>query len=159
MYRKLIDSAKNSYSQYASNPEFIQPLPLFGYSSDRQSFGNLNKKNIMLKPSLDLNRDHIFGHRLAPIELVEYGDLQCPNCAEVYPEIKMLQELMGSQLKFAFRHYPLPHLHPMALDAAVACELAALQEKFWHMHDMIFEIRNSCPAPVSCTSRKRSKWI
>ena len=93
----------------------------------------------MLTPSLDMGRDHVFGHRFAQIELVEYGDLQCAKCADVYPEIKMLQEFLGSQLIFSFRHYPLPHLHPMALEAAVACELAAPQDKFWHMHDIIFE--------------------
>ena len=46
---------------------------------------------------------------------------------------------MGNQLKYAFRHYPLPQIHPLALDAAISCEIAAIQGKFWYMHDMIFE--------------------
>jgi protein-disulfide isomerase len=93
----------------------------------------------MLKPLLDATRDHIFGWLFAPIELVQYGDLQCPHCAAVYPDIKQLQEVMGNQLKYAFRHYPLPQFHALALDAAIACEMAALQDKFWYMHDLIFE--------------------
>jgi protein-disulfide isomerase len=93
----------------------------------------------MLKPLLDINADHFFGYKYAPIELVMYGDFQCEYCALVYSEIKLLQQIMGNQLKYAFRHYPLPNLHPLALDAAVATEMAALQGKFWQMHDIIFE--------------------
>lgn len=93
----------------------------------------------MLVPSLDPDRDHISGWRFAPVELVQYGDLQCPHCADVYPCIKQLQEIMGDQLRFAFRHYPLPQLHSLALDAAISCEIAAIHGKFWYMHDMIFE--------------------
>ena len=93
----------------------------------------------MLQPLLDETHDHIFGWRFAPVEIVQYGDLQCPHCAAVYPDIKRLQEIMGDLLKFAFRHHPLPQIHPLALDAAIACEMAALQDKFWQMHDIIFE--------------------
>ncbi len=93
----------------------------------------------MLKYLFDHTRDHYCGYPLAPIELIEYGDFQCEHCAAVYPEIKMLQEKMGNQLKFVFRHYPLSAIHPIAFDAAVSTEAASLQEKFWYMHDIIFE--------------------
>jgi protein-disulfide isomerase len=93
----------------------------------------------MLQPLLDATRDHIYGWRFAPIELVQYGDLQCPYCAALYTDVKRLQDIMGDQLKVAFRHYPFPQIHPLALDAAIACEKAALQNKFWYMHDIIFE--------------------
>ncbi|KIC92628.1 DsbA family protein [Flavihumibacter solisilvae] len=93
----------------------------------------------MLQPELDSSRDHISGNGFATITLIEYGDFQCPHCAEVYPEIKMLQEVMGDQLKFAFRHYPLQNLHPLALEAAVVTEAAAQLDRFWYMHDLIFE--------------------
>jgi protein-disulfide isomerase len=29
--------------------------------------------------------DYLFGSSHAPIELVEYGDYQCPYCGKVYP--------------------------------------------------------------------------
>lgn len=93
----------------------------------------------MLQPPLAPSRDHLAGDPFAPIELVQYGDFQCPHCASIYPAIKQLQEVMGDHLKYAFRHYPQPQLHPLSLDAAIACELAGLQGKFWYMHDMIFE--------------------
>ncbi|MEO6315264.1 MAG: thioredoxin domain-containing protein [Chitinophagaceae bacterium] len=87
----------------------------------------------------DPNRDHYYGALDAPVELIEYGDFQCRHCADVYVQIKLVQEMLGSQVKFVFRQYPLPALHPMALDAAVAAEAAAQQNKFWYMHDMIYE--------------------
>ena len=95
----------------------------------------------MLKYLFDHKRDHYYGYPLAPIELIEYGDFQCEHSATVYPEIKMLQERMGNRLKFVFRHYPLPAIHPIAIDAAVASEAAALigELSFWRMHDIIFE--------------------
>jgi protein-disulfide isomerase len=93
----------------------------------------------MLQPNFRTDYDHFQGNPVAPIELIQYGDFQCPYCAEVYPVIKWLQDSFGDQLKFVYRHYPIPTRHPLSLPAAVAAEAAALQGKFWHMHDMIYE--------------------
>jgi protein-disulfide isomerase len=95
----------------------------------------------MLKPLFDSRTDHFSGSVTASIELVQYGDFYCNNCETVYSEIKLLQEIMVSRLKFVFRHFPLPNIHPVSLEAAIAAEAAALQQKFWHMHDIIFENR------------------
>ncbi|MET0638081.1 MAG: thioredoxin domain-containing protein [Chitinophagaceae bacterium] len=92
-----------------------------------------------LKLPVDANRDRILGSPGASVELVQYGDFQCEHCAAVYAHIKFLQESLGKQLRFVFRHYPLVVLHPLSLDAAVASEAAGLQGKFWQMHDLIFE--------------------
>jgi protein-disulfide isomerase len=83
--------------------------------------------------------DHYSGCPLAPIELIQYGDFQCAYCAETYLVIKILQECFGDLLKFVFRHYPMPNHYPLSLQAAIASEAAALQGKFWYMHDMIYE--------------------
>jgi protein-disulfide isomerase len=93
----------------------------------------------MLHPNFRTDYDHYQGCLLAPIELIQYGDFQCEHCAEVYPVIKWLQDSYGDLLKFVYRHYPIPTRHPLSLQAAVATEAAALQGKFWHMHDMIYE--------------------
>ncbi len=84
-------------------------------------------------------KDHIQGNKDAPLELVEYGDYQCPHCGHAYPIIKALQEVLGDQLKFVFRNFPLTEVHPDAFNAAVAAEAAGLQNRFWEMHDIIFE--------------------
>lgn len=93
----------------------------------------------MLKMPFCIKRDHFIGDAAAPIELIQYGDFQCGYSGSVYTAIKMLQQYLGDQLKFIFRHFPLPSVHPLALEAAVASEAAALQDKFWPMHDKIFE--------------------
>src|SRR5438445_9734641 len=84
-------------------------------------------------------RDHIEGHEDAPVTLVEYGDYQCPYCGAAYPVVKRLQKKLGKKLRFVFRNFPLTQMHPFAMVAAGAAEAAALQGKFWEMHDLIFE--------------------
>jgi protein-disulfide isomerase len=84
-------------------------------------------------------RDHAQGPVDAPLTLVEYGDYQCPYCGAAYPVVKRLQKTLGKKLSFVFRNFPLTQSHPYALIAAEAAEAAALQGKFWEMHDLIYE--------------------
>lgn len=91
-----------------------------------------------LRPPVSGN-DHIQGNPLAAIELVEYGDYQCPYCGAAYPLVKDIQARLDGKLKFVFRNFPLEKIHPQAVMAAVASEAAALQGKYWEMHDMLFE--------------------
>ena len=85
------------------------------------------------------DRDHIAGRANARRTLVEFGDYQCPYCGAAYPVVKQLQRELGDRLRFVFRNFPLTEAHPYALIAAEAAEAAALQGKFWEMHDIIFE--------------------
>ncbi len=41
-------------------------------------------------------------------------------------------------MRFAYRHFPLTSIHPHALAAAAAAEAAALQDRFWEMHELLF---------------------
>lgn len=75
------------------------------------------------------------------MSLVEYGDFQCPYCREAYPSVRELLERFGDDLRFVFRHMPMPDLHPAAQRAAEASEAAAAQGRFWDMHDRLFEGR------------------
>src|SRR5829696_5460791 len=92
-----------------------------------------------LSPPVDPQRDHVRGGADAPVTLVEYGDFQCPYCAEAYPVVRELQERFGEELRFVFRHMPLADLHPRAPFAAEAAEAAGAQGRFWEMHDRLFE--------------------
>jgi len=83
--------------------------------------------------------DHAEGPADAALTLVEYGDYQCPYCGAAYPVVKEVQKTLGKKLRFAFRNFPLTQAHPYALIAAEAAEAAALQGKFWEMHDLLFE--------------------
>jgi protein-disulfide isomerase len=83
--------------------------------------------------------DHIQGLGDAPITLLEYGDYQCPHCAAAYPIIKEIQKIFSKKLRFAFRNFPLANIHEFAIPAALAAEAAGRQDKYWEMHDFIFE--------------------
>ena len=92
--------------------------------------------------------DHIEGNPAAAIELVEYGDYQCPHCGRAYPIVKALQKEFGDRLKFVFRNFPLRNIHPDAEMAAVAAEAADLQGMYWQMHDIIFENQDALSQEV-----------
>lgn len=83
--------------------------------------------------------DHYTGNVEAPIELVQYGDFQCPRCRQAHQSVRILQDILGDQMNFIFRHFPRPKDHPQALEAAIAAEAAGRQESFWDMHDLLFE--------------------
>lgn len=91
-----------------------------------------------LKPEVN-NQDHIQGADSAAISIVEFGDYQCPHCGNAHPIMKEIEDTFGNQIKFVFRNFPLQESHELALPAAIAAEAAALQGKFWEMHDALFE--------------------
>jgi protein-disulfide isomerase len=83
------------------------------------------------------DHDHIQGSMELSVVLVEYGDYQCPFCREVH---KMIQEIQQQiPLCFVFRHFPQIQIHPHAQKAAEAAEAASVQNKFWQMHNALFE--------------------
>ncbi|WP_461450504.1 DsbA family protein [Mucilaginibacter sp.] len=84
-------------------------------------------------------KDHVLGPAKAAIEIVEFGDYQCPDCGVAYPVIKQIQKIYGDQIRFVFRNLPLTDIHTYAKAAAMAAEAAGQQNKFWEMHDLIYE--------------------
>lgn len=98
-----------------------------------------------LTPSVN-SYDHILRYANAPLELVEYGDYECPYCGRAHSMVKNIIERLGRDVKFVFRNFPLTKIHPHAFMAAVATEAAGLQNKFWEMHDIIFEHQRNLDA-------------
>jgi protein-disulfide isomerase len=84
-------------------------------------------------------RDHVQGPATATVTLVEYGDYECPYCRAAVPIVQELQEVLGDQLRYVFRHFPLTGMHPHAQHAAEVAEAAAAQGKFSEMHAALFE--------------------
>lgn len=84
-------------------------------------------------------RDWVRGPADAPVTLLEYGDFECPFCGRAHWELKKLERMVGDQVRFVFRHFPLSQLHPHAMLAAEAAEAAGAQGKFWEMHDTLYE--------------------
>jgi protein-disulfide isomerase len=88
-------------------------------------------------PSLD-GDDHVAGPPDAPLELIMYGDFQCPYCSASQSIVRRVRTRLDGRLRFAFRHLPLHEVHPEAQKAAEASEAAAAQGKFWEMHDALY---------------------
>lgn len=92
--------------------------------------------------------DHIRGNSNAPVEVIEYADFQCPYSREMYDLLqKARKELGDDHLKIVFRNFPLVHLHPHAVHAAIAAETAGAQGRFWEMHDILFENQSNLDDP------------
>ena len=81
-----------------------------------------NPQNMKLTLPVDESRDHIQGQSTAPVTLVEYGDYECPYCAQAYIIIKKVQERLGSKLRFVFRNFPVTKTRPHAYKARISRE-------------------------------------
>jgi protein-disulfide isomerase len=95
---------------------------------------NQGEINQVIPPLNDC--DHIQGSPCASLILMEYGDYQCFQSGQACRLIKVIQQQLGEQFCFVFRHFP---QQPRSLRAAEGAEAAAAQHKFWEMHDLLFE--------------------
>jgi protein-disulfide isomerase len=93
----------------------------------------------VLNEPVDEDRDHVRGRADAAVTLLQYGDFECPYCGAAYPIVKDVQAQMGERLRFVFRNFPISTSHPHAEQAAEAAEAAAVQGRFWEMHDLLYE--------------------
>lgn len=76
------------------------------------------------------------------VTLEEFGDYQCPPCGQLHPTLKKLKQEYDGNLNFVFRNLPLTKIHQNALAAAQAAEAARIQNRFWEMHDLLYENQN-----------------
>ena len=76
----------------------------------------------------------------ARVVVVEYADFQCPTCGQLH---KVLSEIEPQypQVRFVYKDFPLTHIHPWAMTAAIAGRCAYRQnpEAFWKLHDSIYD--------------------
>jgi len=82
---------------------------------------------------------HIKGGSSAKVVIVEHSDFQCPACGQFFPVVQEVLEEHGDAVSLEYRHFPLVSIHPFAVPAAKAAEAAGQQDKFWEMHDKLFE--------------------
>jgi protein-disulfide isomerase len=82
---------------------------------------------------------HVRGAANAPVKFEEFADFQCPTCGAMHSVVKQLLDKYPQQVSVAFRNFPLRGLHKHASEAARAAEAAGMQNKFWEMHDRLYE--------------------
>jgi protein-disulfide isomerase len=81
--------------------------------------------------------DHVLGPADAPVTVLEYGDYECPYCRGAARDVHRMLDLYPGLVRFVFRNFPIPQLHPHAEQAAEAAEAAAAQGKFWEMYELL----------------------
>lgn len=83
---------------------------------------------------------HVMGSDSAPVEVVEYGDFECPACAQfavlTVPDAKTRLVATG-RVRWVFRDFPLDS-HRNAMPAHLAAACAGEQGQFWTMHDQLY---------------------
>lgn len=95
--------------------------------------------------------NHIVGPQTAKVTLTEYGDFQCPACKSYFPIVGQLKQEYADKIKFQFRHYPLVQIHPNAFLGSRAAEAAGKQNKFFEMHDLLYENQETWSAGTNPT--------
>ena len=81
----------------------------------------------------------------ATVVIVAFSDFQCPYCKQfhdsIYPAIKK-QYVDAGIVRMAYLNLPLSSIHMNAEPAAEAAMCAAAQDKFWPMHDRLFDTQD-----------------
>jgi protein-disulfide isomerase len=86
---------------------------------------------------IDEDVDHARGPTAGRV-ILEYGDYECPYSRQAFRAIERVEQELNARIRFAFRHFPLVQIHPHAFGAAAAAEAAAMQDRFWAMHELLF---------------------
>jgi protein-disulfide isomerase len=86
---------------------------------------------------LDEEVDHARGPTAGRV-ILEYGDYECPYSRQAFRAIERVEQELNGRIRFAFRHFPLVQIHPHAFGASAAAEAAAMQDRFWAMHELLF---------------------
>jgi protein-disulfide isomerase len=86
--------------------------------------------------------NHVEGNNAKNVTLVEYGDYECPICEAYYLPLKQAVTQYNNDIHFQFRNLPLSAIHQNAFAGARAAEAAGLQNKYWQMHDKLYDNQN-----------------
>ncbi|MFZ6015943.1 MAG: thioredoxin domain-containing protein [Patescibacteria group bacterium] len=90
----------------------------------------------------------IQGPASSKVTLIEFLDYQCPACGMYHNTVILpIREKYKDRIRYAIRQFPLPDLHPNAMDAAIASVCADAQNKFFEMSDLMFENQNKLATP------------
>ncbi|MGP0592097.1 DsbA family protein [Nitrospira sp. T9] len=92
----------------------------------------------------------VLGEVDAPVTIVEFSDYQCPFCRRysltVFPVLKR-EYIDTGKVRYVFRDFPLTSIHQQAEKAHESAHCAGESNKYWEMHDMLFEKQNDLMVP------------
>lgn len=95
--------------------------------------------------------NHSTGNNAKNVELLVYGDFECPACGQFFTIEKQVVEKYKDDIVFTFRHFPIDSIHPNARAAARAAEAAGAQGKFFEMHDLLYQNQSQWSSQVTTT--------
>jgi len=105
-----------------------------------------SRNQLSVAPASQWSRMTSSGERdglvVAPVQIVEFADFECPVCRRFESVLRGVKKRYGDSLSLTFVHYPLSY-HRFAISAARAAECAAVQGRFTRMHDVLFEQQDS----------------
>ncbi len=80
------------------------------------------------------------GDPKAQVTVVEYSDFQCGYCAKAANDVTAFLKEYKGKVRFFYKQFPLS-FHKWAEQASIAslCVYDQSNEKFWELHDAIFE--------------------
>lgn len=108
-----------------------------GKSKQKQEYSPNNSTK--LAQSVNPDDDHVLGNPEAPITLVEYGSYFSSASHVAHEVITNLRDQFGDQLRYVYRHLPLPG-HERAKKAAILVEYAAeTTNNFWDVHEALMD--------------------
>ncbi len=87
---------------------------------------------------IEIGKSPIRGNANAKVTIVEFSDFQCPYCEKSESLLKDIMTKYDGKVRLVYKHFPLS-FHNQAMNASIASECANQQNKFWEMHDAIFE--------------------
>lgn len=121
------------------------------YSSKHgSSLGSISNVDVAAAPTVGPNN--------AKVKIIEFGDFECPFCAQAAPGIRAVQT-QNSDVQLIFKQFPLISIHKNAQSSAQASYAAQQQNKFWEMYDLLYAnqdswANNADPSPVYITYAK-----
>lgn len=109
--------------------------------------------DVSFTQQIDITGAPVQGKIDAPVTLIVFSDFECPWCGKLEPVLKQLLDSNKDKLRIVFKHLPLP-MHPNAEPAALAAIAAQKQDKFWQMHDALFQTTNWTPGVIEQNAQK-----
>lgn len=104
---------------------------------------NNNRPSIPLADESKLiDDDAVKGDKNAPVTIIEFSDYECPFCERFWKQtLPQIEEkyIKTGKVKLIYRDFPLG-FHANAQKAAEAAECAGEQDKYYEMHDKLFEL-------------------
>lgn len=135
--------------------EVVVHLSYNGQSKQERYFVSADGKNFVKGDAFDMSRNPFqatldklntdrqpsFGDRDAHVEIVVFGDFQCPYCKEEAEDMRgNLLKVFPQDVRVVFKDFPLDAIHPWARPASIAgrCVFEQDAQKFWSYHDWIY---------------------